>query len=159
MGNEQAPKQIGQSGEVLAYRDRRVNVDGTFTFHYGKLSIEQQTVTVQHITPEAAKAMVEQAHQMYAVPAQEATKQAQEKTRQTQEMTKWETQFTLRHALVFVGVILMALLTYANPTIGPVMGGMAVVLGGVYLGSTYLEKKSQARQLPENDKPKDDGET
>lgn len=140
----------------IAERDEHGNVQASIVI--GRIDINRTSLATTDVTPGAAKAMVEQAHQMYAVPAQEATKQAQEvtkrsqeMTKQAQEMTKWETQFTVRHFGVVAAVVLMAVLVWLKPEAALGISALGTVLGGVYLGTTYITKKQEGAKKAEVD--------
>lgn len=95
------------------------------------------------ITPAAATAQIEVARMMHAVPAEEHTKQEVEKTRQVR-------QLTLQHTIVGAVCSLCAVLIYMRPEAGKFLVGIAIVTGGVYTASLYLNKRrSQPKQLNE----------
>lgn len=99
-----ATKRVGpalEEGGASAYamQPESVDVRGPSVLLVGKLDYQFYDVThrsIEHVTPEAAAVRVEEARLMYAVPAEERTKQAAEETRRAAEETKRAQEETRR---------------------------------------------------------------
>lgn len=115
---------------------RATVIAGAALLTYNRTDINVDVSTRLDMTAEAAAAQKEIARMRYETPAKEHTAQIQ-------EMTKWETQFTIRHYGVVVAVVIMALLVFLKPTAALGISALGAVLGGVYLGTTYITKKQE----------------
>jgi hypothetical protein len=108
------------------------------------VAVNNTTHIIHDMTPAAAHAQIETARQTHAVPAEESTKREVERTKQEVEVTKRFGQLSKQHYAVVGATLVCAVLAYLNREAGPTLAAMVTVLGGIYLGGRYFDK----RQLP-----------